>query len=260
MNLLKTFTRKRESAQQEAERELRKLAILESEGKAREADAERLEALLFQAGRSPEDFAVLASTLTEHRRLSAEVAGLPAAGGRVREIEARRQAHMEETLRLVARRQEEEAAIGRELGDAVREVRRIEAAQAELVELESCHGELLGIEPRDLDSFTLTYRSTVINDSDPAAPYLEVSRETFERESARRREIREGAFAEERERHLEAHQAWERALPRDYAGRLVARGRQPLVTHWGWGELVASGYAVAPDPSRLPALKYRQHE
>ncbi|NOT01032.1 MAG: hypothetical protein HOP29_10430 [Phycisphaerales bacterium] len=81
-------------------------------------------------------------------------------------------------------------------------------ALASIDQLKAEHRELLGLPEPDYDNARLTCCGEVIQHCDPSAPHVEVSRQTFEVQSERRRTTMQTAWTKDREHWVSSCEQW----------------------------------------------------
>lgn len=210
MSILEMMNQKIRKRTLSATERLRELAQREAGGKGSAADAENLEKLLHESAYTAADYGELVSLFRRRDELQKAAAGLDAAGAAVSAARAALAEHTEETKRVTEERKVKLAELRQQAAHRGHELETVQGAIQELGELEYVHRDVFGLGPYDLDRFSLSCGGNGISTEDPSAPRLFVDRETFERESARRRELMGQAVEKQRAENAAIVERWRR--------------------------------------------------
>ena len=187
----------------------------EAAGKAGKARAEELEQVLLATGKSLDDFSAAVDLAKQANVLRAEAGKIDQA--RKNELAAahKRQAIKAESERVARDYHAQLVAVGREQQNLNAAVRRAEEAGYKLAELQWEHSETLGFARPDLNTVTPTCRNEMPSHYDPAAPKIKVSRDVFQAEQRRRRDLYDEAFTKAQTAHTDACQTFQARYGQD---------------------------------------------
>ena len=239
MSLLSKLAKRQQSAAEK----LTELAKLEIAGKAT-GSLDELAHALTDAGLTESDYKETLGVLKRARELKAAASKLDATEKACAEAGEAIKQHEKETLELTKQRKQKLFELLRIQGESQSNHRNAVVARAELQKLEYLHADILGLEPHDLDRFSLTSGGgiNVLNRCDPTAPMLEVPMETWSREGIRRAAIFQVATERALSEHNAKAKAWASGKPRDYSGYVISDEIFPVFRPPTWGEILAKGW------------------
>ncbi len=239
MSLLSILAKRQQSA---AER-LTELAKLDIAGKAA-GNVDEFAHALTDAGLTRDNYEETLGVLKRAKELKAAASNLDATGKAVAEAgEAIRQ-HEKETVELTKQLKQKLFKLLGAQGESQSNHRKAQVAKAELQKLEYLHPDVLGLEPHDLDRFSLTSGGgvNVLNRCDPTAPMLEVPMKVWSREGTRRAAIFQVATERALSEHSAKAKAWASEKPRDYSGYVVSDETFPTFKPPMWAEIIKRGW------------------
>ncbi len=244
MSLLSILAKRQQSA---AER-LTELAKLDIAGKAA-GNVDEFAHALTDAGLTRDNYEETLGVLKRAKELKAAASNLDATGKAVAEAGEAIKQHAKETIELTKQLQQKRFELLRAEGESQADHRKAVVARAELQKLEYLHAGILGLEPHDLDRFSLTSGGgvNVLNRCDPTAPMLEVPMKVWSREGTRRATIFQVATERALSEHNAKAKAWASGKPRDYSGYVVSDEAFPAFQPPGWHEVVERGWNVELD-------------
>lgn len=235
MGLLDTVLSIFRSRAERARAEIARIAAREVEGTSGTDDAAALEKALIEAGQSPEEYSAALSIFRRRRNLQLAQQDIPQLTKVALEAAKVRDAFFDETQSILREREKRQYELDAEAHQATHDRDRAERAKRELEAWEYTHAEIFAKSRPDLDAHTLVWGENrlVLSDS---APVLGVSRDVFERERDRRRDLYAKAEDCAHAEHANAIVAWDNGkriydpiTEREYRASPAPRFRWPTM-------------------------------
>ncbi len=169
MSLLSKLAKRQQSAAEK----LTELAKLEIAGKAT-GSLDELAHALTDAGLTESNYKETLGVLKRAKELKAAASKLDATGKAVAEAGEAIKQHEKETIELTKQRKQKRFELLRAEGESQSNHRKALVARAELQKLEYLYPDVLGVEPLDLDRFSLTSGGgvNVLNRCDTTSPMI----------------------------------------------------------------------------------------
>lgn len=242
MNLLSKLTQRRTDAEQA----LNQIAKREALDKEKPGDADQLaEALQGDINTAHyEELVAFYRHVEELRAKAKHLASVEKALVTAREAH---EAHGAETQRLRKERARERNRLMEEFVRQEAEFNAVKRAHNELQQLEYEYADRLGIEPIDLDEYTLMWDANYVCHYDSKAPEWQVPRETWHAECRRRESIFRAARDRAHNAFKSAVSKWEQS--RNAFGQVLTDKPAPVFQLPDWAEIVKLGWNKDLDPA-----------
>ncbi len=230
--------------QRDAAAELAALAKREAQGKLADDDIEKLVDALGKSGKTEGDYQQMLALHKRALELEAAAENLIGAETTVGKAAQAVETYKRKTETILEERKSQLSTLRQKHVDLEAKRKECQKAHCKLEMMRFENPTLFGLDPFNLDEFTLTSGAgqNVLNLADPAAPKLEVPARVWDREARRRAAIHQTATNRALSEHRTKAEAWASGKSRDYSGYVVSDEAFPTFKPPTWAEIIKRGW------------------